>query len=455
MKLLQVFKQSSEEKLVNSILSFKSRYQPEETFKDLFLLSHISEQKSDQIISVIVKKLNEKDEKKFSNLMVLIYRYSDQDATCQLLRTLISLNIKDVFLSKIPLSKNLKTQKIMTTFARHLDNKLYLLSQHNRIIHANVVVTDLINEDEISTALELVEFLLKTQKNITQLDFNNEEYYKNNFPLVDILLLELTILYVQTNMWFVMLVNAIDRMTETQIRRFTTELHDLDVQKHSYITVINLKNVREYFEVGCVVIPSLSYLPSGPLQKFLQKYADNLKNGKNSDKVMEQIISFNTTFKADIEQNVATLHPFVIRNWVSVNLADSTDTSNSISRSASTQIIGPFDKTVMFALPRSSQASPRDKELIDRMKPTMSFDTSSLCMPTSTDHSSPLKSPTTHKLSSSYVHSPEIEGQNPQKVVLERPVPRAHPIEFKRDDTQTDITKRNNEFDDDKNVFLI
>ncbi|ELP91319.1 hypothetical protein EIN_153260 [Entamoeba invadens IP1] len=338
---LKSFKETKEQKLINKAIRSKDEAPPETIIQDLIKL--MSDPMSKHVIVQTLIRAFEKsnDEKKFIRLLCVLYRLMDIDQEYFILAHFST--------SRQNILKGLPKVHSKTTavFASHMSTKILLYNTYKILLSAENDVPDLNQPENVDLAFTITEILIELAKNLTEADFSQAGIY---FHVADILLLELTVAFYKINFYSSALANSILDFKVNHIERFIEICKNIDRVRHKYFTILSSKYIKEKF----TTIPRLAFMPTGPLQKFLTKYSNNLRIGAVDKELNEEILKFNTTFQGDIVSNDQKIRLFINRPLISINQnEDSNDSlsrsvSRSASRSSSAMLAGSFDNSKLM-----------------------------------------------------------------------------------------------------------
>ncbi|KAL7723002.1 hypothetical protein QTN25_000583 [Entamoeba marina] len=334
-KLLKGIKQTPEEKLISTIRSAKGKTLPEQAVTELLLL--VQDTLSQQ---VVVHKLTAKIQKqtelrRYINLLCLFYRVMDVDADSNLLKYLATK--EDYFFEKyLPRIEQNDVKSLITSFAKHLDNKVMLHKKYHLIIKADVVVPNGLTADSILLLMDVLESLLTVMKALRSIDFSNEGYLDTIYQhIIDIVILEFTILVNQTSCLISIIIQEIELLSKEGMEHLVNLLRTFDNQRHAYLSILRYKSIKTLFDSKSDVIPFLTFSSTDALQKFITHYLQ--ADVDTSCEILREVIKSSTMVCGDIKYNSTLLKPFYYRPLLSCLITDSTSTSNSVSRNISPQ----------------------------------------------------------------------------------------------------------------------
>lgn len=318
-------KESKEKKLLKKVIQSKDTIPAEELIVKLIKL--MSDEVNKRVVVHNMIKSMEKglEEKKFIRLMCLFYRLMDVDVNSFILN---QLAIKeDMVINTIPKGSAKNTQ----IFAKHIQHKVSLFSSFSVLLTAENDAPEIIDDSNKEESFSILELLIDIAKNIQEFTIGLTPSIQ--FHMSDILLLELTIAFFKINCYASSLANALLKMNVDESQRFMEIVKNVDRIRHKYFTILQNKTVKEKF----VDLPSLSFMPTGPLQTFLNKRIDKIQKGDNTSKMDKEIETFNQTFQSDIVANEVKIKQFISRPLISINEGEDAreSLSRSISRSAS------------------------------------------------------------------------------------------------------------------------
>ena len=316
-------KTSKEKKLLKKVIISKETIPSESAvFK---ILQLIEDEMSKRVLVHTIIKAMEKglDEKKFNRMLCLLYRLMDVDTQGFLLD---QFSIKeDMVMNTLPKGSSKNTK----VFTKHTQLKVNLYSQYKIFLSAENDSQQFEEDETRDDIFGVIELLIEIAKNIEEFEFGTTNIH---FHISDILLLELTVVFHKINYYTSTIANILLKLSIEEMQRFIEDIKNVDRIRHKYFTLLKQKEIKEKFEN----IPRLSFMPTGPLQTFLNKRIEAKKTNEFTGKIDREIESFNRTFQEDINQNDQTIKAFISRPLISIE--DCEESRDSLSRSVSRSI---------------------------------------------------------------------------------------------------------------------